>query len=154
MKILVMSDSHGRVANMLSAASLEEPDVILHLGDNDKDCVDLISLYPDTMLRVVRGNSDFFSAGLDMDEFVLEGKRFFMTHGHLFGVKTGRARIIDAALHRNADVLLFGHTHIPYYSVSSSNLIMINPGSIGAGTENYAVLEIKNGAVNVELKTL
>ena len=33
MKLLVMSDSHGNVANMLQAVQRENPDRILHLGD-------------------------------------------------------------------------------------------------------------------------
>jgi len=138
---------------MMKAIEIEAPNVILHLGDNDRDCIDIASLYPDTMLRVVRGNSDYFSAGLDIDEFVLEDKRFLMTHGHLFSVKTGKARIIEAAINRNVDIVLFGHTHIPYYS-TNGNLIVLNPGNIGAGGENYAILEIKNGAVTHELKVL
>jgi len=153
MKILVMSDSHGSVSNMLLALRRESPDVILHLGDNEKDCTEIIHQEPDIMLRAVRGNSDFFSNGLDIDEFVLEEKRFFMSHGHLHGVKLNKARIIEAAINRNADVLLFGHTHMPYYS-TNDKLIIINPGSIGEGRANYAILEIENGVVKHELKKL
>jgi hypothetical protein len=93
------------------------------------------------------------SAGLDMDEFMLEGKRFFMTHGHFFGVKTGKSRIINTAVSRGADVLLFGHTHRAHYS-TRENLIIVNPGSIGSDEKTYAVLEIKNGAVSCELMNL
>ena len=153
MRILVMSDSHGSKNNMLDAIDLESPDYIVHLGDNDKDCSSIVSMYPHIPLRKVRGNCDRFSAELDMDEFVLESKRFFMTHGHLHGVKTGKSRILEAAINRGVDILLFGHTHIPYYSLLE-NLTVINPGSIGSGEKSYAVLEIKNGAVSCELKML
>ena len=153
MKILVMSDSHGSKNNMLNAVKRETPDWILHLGDNDKDCSDISLMHPDIPLRTVRGNCDRLSAGLDIDEFELEGKRFFMTHGHLFGVKSGKAKVINAATERGADILLFGHTHVPYYS-SADNLIVINPGSINSGGKYYAVLEIKNGAISCELKIL
>ena len=153
MKIIVMSDSHGSTNNMLLAVDLESPDMILHLGDNDRDCSSIISMYPHIPLRKVRGNCDRFSAELDMDEFVIEGKRFFMTHGHLFGVKTGKTRVIESAVNRNADVLLFGHTHVPHNSVAR-NLTIVNPGNIGEGGKTYAVLEIKNGTVVCELKGL
>jgi len=148
-----MSDSHGNKDNMLKAVALESPEMILHLGDNDRDCTAVECEYPEIPLRGVRGNCDWSSAGLDTDEFTLDGKRFFMTHGNLFSVKSGLARIIKTATGRGADVLLFGHTHIPHYSVSGS-LSVINPGSIGMGAKTYAVLDLKNGVVSCELKSI
>jgi len=82
---------------------------------------------------------------------VLGGKRFFMTHGHMYMVKTGYSSIIDYAACRGADVLLFGHTHVPYYSIWE-NLSIINPGSIGMGGKTYAVLDFKNGNLTCEIK--
>ena len=153
MTILVFSDSHGTKNGMLDAVQLESPSLILHLGDSIRDCTIINTAYPEVPLRSVKGNCDYGSAGLDMDEFVFGGKRFFMTHGHLFGVKTGKVSVINAATYRAADVLLFGHTHIPYYSVLE-NLTIVNPGSIGSGDRQYAVLEIKNGVILCELKRL
>ena len=153
MKILVMSDSHGSKNNLLDAVALESPEMILHIGDNNKDCAAIESLYPDIPLRSVRGNCDTHSAGLDIDEFVIDGICFLMTHGHLFGVKTSMKRITEYAASRNADVLLFGHTHIPYYSIDDG-MHVINPGSIRIGEKSYAVLVIKNGAVLCEHKKL
>jgi len=153
LKILVMSDSHGSKSNMFDAIKIESPDVVLFLGDNIRDCEDIESKYPKIMLRAVRGNCDQGYRGLDMDEFVLEGKKFFMTHGHLFSVKLGKTKIMDTATARSIDILLFGHTHIPYQS-EKDGLIAINPGSIGSDVKSYAVLEIKNGAVECKLKKL
>ena len=153
MKILVMSDSHDSRQRVLNAVALESPQWILHLGDNISDTVDIKLMHPDIPLRAVRGNCDRFSGGLDIDEFVLEDKRFLMTHGHLFGVKLGKTSIIQEAVNRGVDVLLFGHTHIQYYSVVD-NLTILNPGSLGSGDKSYAVLEIKNGVVSCELKSL
>ena len=152
MKILVLSDSHGSKNNMLDAVSLESPDMILHLGDCEKDCSVLALRYPDIPLRKVRGNCDRLSPELDTDEFKIEDKRFMMTHGHVYNVKIGNDRIIEIAGYRGADVLLYGHTHIPHHSVVEG-IEVINPGSIGSG-KSYAVLEVKNGAVSCELKTL
>ena len=153
MKILVMSDSHGNRDNMLDAVALESPELILHLGDHDRDCSCIEFEYPEIPLRSVRGNCDRSSAGLDMDEFAVSGKRFFMTHGHYYSVKTGKAKIVNAAVNWGVDILLFGHTHIPHYSVVD-NIAVINPGSIGSSSKSYAVLEIKNGAVSCELKRI
>jgi len=152
MKILVMSDSHGCKDYMLETVALESPEWILHLGDRVKDCIDVEFEYPDIPIRMVRGNCDPSSAELDVDEFTLGGKRFFMTHGHLFGVKTGKGRIVSTAVNRGADILLFGHTHVPHYSVAEG-FTMINPGSIGTGCKSYAVLDLINGDVSCELKS-
>lgn len=151
MKILVMSDSHGNKEALLKATALELPGLILHLGDHDRDCTVVEWEYPEIPLRCVRGNCDRSSSGLDADEFVLGGKRFFMTHGHMYMVKTGYSSIIDYAACRGADVLLFGHTHVPYYSIWE-NLSIINPGSIGMGGKTYAVLDFKNGNLTCEIK--
>jgi len=147
-----MSDSHGSKKNMFDAVEIESPDVILHLGDNIRDCYDVEALHPEIMLRSVKGNCDQGYPGLETDEFLLEGKRIFMTHGHLFSVKIGKKRILDAATARGIDILLFGHTHIPYHK-EKDGLLTINPGSIGS-EKSYAVLEIKNGVVECELKSL
>ena len=153
MKILVISDSHGAKNNIARAIALETPDAVLHLGDRVTDCIDAELEYPCIMLRSIRGNCDRSSAGLDIDEFVLGGKRFYMTHGHLYGVKTGYNRIIDAAIIRCVDVLLFGHTHIPYYSVIE-DIAIVNPGSIGEGTRSYAVLNITDKRITCEHRYL
>ena len=151
MKILIMSDSHGWNDAMISTVEYESPDMILHLGDKCTDCECLSRLFPEIPLRSVKGNCDGGSRGLDMDEFLLEGKRFFMTHGHLFGVKLSKMRIIDAAAKRDADILLFGHTHIQYYE-ENDGMIILNPGCIGLNIKSYAVIEINDGALVCELK--
>jgi len=148
-----MSDSHGSVSNIFDAIEIEAPDVVLHLGDYAFDCNDAGLMFPDVMLRSVRGNSDRRSPGLDIDEFLMDNKRFFITHGHLFGVKISKISIAKEAVNRNADVVLFGHTHNPFYSYNDG-IILLNPGSIGSGGKMYAVLELENGEVKHEFKHL
>jgi len=138
---------------MLQAAARESPELILHLGDYDRDCAAIEWDYPQIPVRSVRGNCDRSSSGPDADEFTLGGIRFFMTHGNLYSVKTGLSSIISYAASRGADAVLFGHTHIPHYSVKLDTTI-INPGSIGMGGKTYAVLELRNGVVKCELKSL
>ena len=119
MKILILSDSHGNVGAIMDALAKESPDMMLHLGDHDKDCAKAKVEYPEIQVRSVRGNCDISSFELDIDEFTIGGRRFFMTHGHLYGVKTEISPIISAAALRGADILLFGHTHIQYHDVVS-----------------------------------
>ena len=151
MRILVMADSHGNKNAIIKAVALESPELIIHLGDHDKDCSVIKLEYPEIPVRSVKGNCDLLSHGPDTDEFTLSGKLFFITHGNLYGVKTGFSSIINSACVRCADVLLFGHTHPPYYSVTE-NLAIINPGSIGMGRKTYAVLDLKNGGLTCEHK--
>jgi putative phosphoesterase len=149
MKIIVFSDSHGSVQPMLDAVFDENPDMILHLGDLARDCIRVRQTYPDIVLRTIRGNCDG-SAPADGDEFVTQGKRIFMTHGHLYGVKFGLGGVLNAAYVRSADVLLFGHTHMPLHE-TLDGLLVVNPGSIGMGKKTYAVLSIEHGAVDCRI---
>jgi len=151
MKVLVMSDSHENKNVMLMVVARELPELILHLGDCARDCAAIEAVFPEIPLRSVIGNCDRSFDGLDIDEFVLGGRRFFMTHGHLYGVKTGLTAIIEAAVCRGADVLLYGHTHIQDYFVRGG-LTVVNPGSVGLGERTYAVLDLKNGVVGCDIK--
>ncbi len=153
MKILVFSDSHNNKQAMLDAVLDENPKLILHLGDHAHDCDALLEAYPRIPLRAVRGNCDFRSNELDRDEFVIHDKRIFMTHGHLYGVKTGLGSVLNTAFSRRADILLFGHTHIPFCE-TVDDLLVVNPGSIGLGRKTYAVLEVERGTVECQIVEL
>lgn len=150
MKILVASDSHGNKQALLDAVDREAPHLILHLGDHDRDCDIVRSTYARIPLRAVRGNGDLRSMEPINDEFVLEGKRFFMTHGHQYGVKGSLDAVLNAAHLRRAHVLLFGHTHRPGVHMHEG-LLVINPGSIGLGAKTYAVLDIQHGAIQSKI---
>ena len=153
LKILVISDSHGNTNSILDAVAKESPEMILHLGDYDRDCSVIGWDYQKIPVRCVRGNCDRGSPGPDTDEFTLGGKRYLMTHGNLYSVKTGLSSVISFAVSRGADVLLFGHTHTPHYSVKHG-ITIINPGSIGMSGKTYAVLEDKDGGLICDIKTL
>ena len=150
MKILVFSDSHGNTPPMLDAVLKENPQLILHLGDHSRDSIKLLEAYPRIPLRAVRGNCDGMAAEPDSDEFVIHDKRIFMMHGHLYGVKLGLGSALNTAMLHRADILLFGHTHMPYKE-TVEGLLAVNPGSIGMGQKTYAVLEIEDGAVDCKI---
>jgi predicted phosphodiesterase len=56
----------------------------------------------------------------------IEGLRFAMIHET--GPATGRERRADLAF-PDADVLVFGHSHIPWDSTTPHGLRLLNPGS-------------------------
>jgi len=138
---------------MINAIMKESPNLILHLGDNSRDCNELKLKFPDIPLRSVNGNCDRTSPGEEFDEFTFAGKKFFITHGHTYGVKMSLRLIIDDALSKDVDILAFGHTHIPYYAVMGT-LTVVNPGSVGFLDATYAVLEIKDGVVTCDVKNI
>lgn len=152
MKILVLSDSHGNVENMKSAVEQEKPDMIIHLGDCQSDALQLKALYPDIPLEGVPGNCD---SSMDPAERVLmiEGKRVFILHGHTRGVKMMLFRLQMAAKEKEADLALFGHTHMVHYDYHNGVQYM-NPGSIGApghgNPPSYGVLYIEEGRVEIK----
>jgi len=155
MRILVLSDSHGAVETLAEIVGQCEADMILHLGDHARDCAIIRTRFPQIMLRAVKGNCDRLERELDTDEFVVEGKRIVMTHGHLFGVKNGLDRVRYFAESREADILLFGHTHVRYDSGDApGDIRLINPGSAGTGKKTFAALEIQHGEVICNFRQL
>jgi putative phosphoesterase len=153
MKIIVMSDSHGNTQALIDAVFDENPQLILHLGDYEKDCDKVRKVYPNIDLRAVRGNGDFRAREPAYDEFVVGNKRIFMTHGHLYGVKSSLDSVLNAGFLRGADILLFGHTHMPYYEVIDQ-MHVLNPGSIAFGAQTYAVLDIEHGVLRCRMTRL
>ena len=117
MKLLILSDTHGRVDRLAKVLKLHaDADAILFLGDGLSDIarsgIDIGKLF------CVRGNCDGFSVGSGIyspNELSLcfDGFNILMMHGHLHGVKSGIDRAVYYAEEKGADILLFGHTHIP-----------------------------------------
>ena len=146
MKLLVLSDSHKRMQYMYQAVEREKPDLIIHLGDHDRDAERLAEQYPEIPVWSVCGNCDY---GTGPERIVqdLEGVRIFATHGHTLMVKYGLLRATLAAKEEKANVLLFGHTHEALCDWHRG-LWYVNPGTCsGSGPVTYAVLELDRGSV-------
>ena len=61
MTILVLSDSHGNVGNMIRAVEQVQPDRVLHLGDCQRDLTALAGEFPALPMEGVPGNCDWGS---------------------------------------------------------------------------------------------
>ena len=97
----------------------------------------------------VLGNNDY--AVWDVPtrrEFVLENKRFLLTHGHLYGVKGSLAKLKQEATACCADICIFGHTHIPFLE-KQNGIWFLNPGS---ARSHYAIIETQGETVEIQLK--
>lgn len=148
MKALIISDSHGRANDVMDAVEQVKPDIVFHLGDGANDLRGLGLLYPDITLYQVGGNCDYSSNMELVRQVNMQGVRILMTHGHIFKVKQSIEKLVKEANGRNADVVLYGHTHVSYYE-ERDGLMIINPGSIGYSGK-YGVLTIENGKASFE----
>ena len=130
MKILVLSDSHGNVDNMIRAVERVQPQRVLHLGDCQRDLTALQAAFPGMPMEGVPGNCDWGSC--DQPERLLEigGVRIFALHGHTRNVKHSPMAAMYAAKEYGAQVLLFGHTHVPLVD-NDGSLLTLNPGAAG-----------------------
>lgn len=152
MKILVLSDSHGRLGLMLDAMEKEHPQRVFFLGDNYQDGQALANAYPDVPVDRVLGNCDF-CAGPDELLVEAEGVRFLLTHGHRYYVKSRTDRIVDAAKEKGAAVVCFGHTH-EALNMPERGVWLLNPGTAG-GIRNrpgYGVILVNDGTFRIDLK--
>lgn len=132
MNILVFSDSHKALGTMVDAVERLRPEVVLHLGDHLADAEDLEYVFPEVEFYHVPGNCDFFTTTQPSLTIELDGVRIFMTHGHLFGVKSQTDRLAAEARRVGAQIALFGHTHRPLLT-EEDGLWLMNPGACGAG---------------------
>ena len=113
MKILVFSDSHRSQSGMVQAIDEQQPDQVIHLGDLISDAEELSYFYPKLPICMVPGNCDGWTTVPSVKQITLQGRSILLSHGHLWGVKSGYEAAIAQARSAGADILLFGHTHQP-----------------------------------------
>lgn len=134
MRIVIVSDTHGRLGDLQEAVERSKPiDWLLHLGDieGQQDEIAQIVAMAGGKVAMVSGNNDFFSPLKKELELVIGGVRIWMTHGHQYGVYQGTGQIKNQGLLRNVDVVMYGHTHAPFLDIDEANHItVLNPGSV------------------------
>ncbi len=150
MRILVLSDSHGKASRLEEIIeSQDDAKHIFFLGDVLRDAEYLEELYPDRTFYMVSGNCDFYSEIPSHRSATVAGKKIFFTHGHEYGVKSSDSHLLSYAKATGADIVLYGHTHIPNIRYEDG-LYLVNPGSVGRGRENgdtFAYIDIVDGGV-------
>lgn len=149
MKLGVISDSHGDVYRCeMAIKKMEDVDYLIHLGDYCRDA-EKISKELKRDIIYVKGNCDF-SSSADTDRVIeVEGRKFFITHGHKYNVKSDYLGLYYKAEEIGADAVLFGHTHSAKV-FEQNGILFINPGSISRprnGIETYAVITIDGGSI-------
>lgn len=130
-RILIFSDTHGDINPCLEVIrSFGHTDAIIHAGDYARDAEELEYIYPDIPLYYVKGNNDIFSRAPSHITVLIGGKRIYLTHGHEQNVKyeSNYSTLRAAAEKANSDLVIFGHTHVPYTSYDGG-MTVLNPGS-------------------------
>ena len=150
LRILIMSDSHGRNENVeLAIAQVREEigefQMLIHLGDvGDARVIESLAGVP---CYIVRGNTDYDAKLLNANVIEAGGHRIFATHGHLYQVDMRLDLLRFAALENDCDIAMYGHTHVTYLEEDPDDVTILNPGSISKPRQadhryTYMVMEI------------
>ncbi len=157
MKIIVFSDSHGELNAMIYTLESEKPDMVIHLGDLLNDSIELKNMFPEISFELIKGNYPFYNKEQFKSEktFEIDNIKFFITHGHKYSVKHSLDILVQKGMNENADIILFGHTHISYIN-NKNGVWVINPGSINTQYtrdrfSSYAKILIENNEVTCEI---
>ena len=92
------------------------------------------------------GNNDWGLA-LDRELMIQIGKyRVMVTHGHHYSVYYDLSALAQVAKDKGADVVMFGHTHVPAIE-RIDGITLVNPGSLTLPRQygrvpTYAFMEI------------
>ena len=129
MKILIVSDTHGRLTNLEKILKKTGPiDRMIHLGDVEGDEANIRSLVR-VPVDMVAGNNDYFSALPSEMKIELGTHKALLTHGHHYFVSMGHEMLREEAKKRGVDIVMYGHTHRPCLE-RSRELTILNPGSL------------------------
>ncbi len=154
MKVLIISDTHGKIDNVQMILERTIPlgvGAVLHCGDYVSDARLLQKFYPNIEINYVYGNCDVGFGGAYSEVVTIEEVSFFMTHGHRYGVKWGEYDdlLIDAIAHE-AQVAVCGHSHCAHIQ-RKDGVLLLNPGSITQPRDgrypSYAIIEVKEGKI-------
>ncbi|MFH9225344.1 metallophosphoesterase family protein [Streptomyces lydicus] len=133
MRLLLLSDTHlPKRAKALPPQLLDDlprADVVVHAGDwVDTATLDLLEARAQRLIGVY-GNNDGPELRARLPEVAyaeLDGVRLGVVHET--GPAQGRERRC-AERFPDLDVLVFGHSHIPWDSLADGRLRLLNPGS-------------------------
>lgn len=148
MKVLVISDSHGNVANLKHVIGFVKRigiGAIIHCGDWDTvESVEVV-IASGIPLYTVLGNADVREDVIQ--ELKVKSEKF--TEDYLeVGLGNKKVGVIhDISFIPKVDVLFCGHTHQQYESIIDG-LEVVNPGALEQGI-NFAIYDTESGKIEL-----
>ena len=166
MKFVIASDLHGSAfwcEKLLALAEKEQPDQLILLGDilyhgprNDlpdmyapKQVISMLTCWKDKIL-CVRGNCEAevdqmvlpFPCMADYCELIVDGKRWFVTHGHRYNPEN-LPNLPEGSL------FFYGHTHVKL-DQTVQGIRCLNPGSVSIPKDgSHSCMIYENGKIRV-----
>lgn len=134
MKIAVLSDTHmpkkGKQLPEVVVNGINDADLIIHAGDwtsldvyeQLQEIAPVIGIFGNVDPPEVR------SVFQEKRIIEAEGFRIGVTHGHIGKKKKTPERAFEAFQQKKLDLIVFGHSHIPYSQMQEGTLLF-NPGS-------------------------
>ena len=125
-----------------------ESDYVFHLGDFYDDFVDYAYALKDKAFQVY-GNCDYRAGETGAEKIVeIEGVKILATHGHLYGVKQSREKLIGRAEEVGATLVFYGHTHVAEI-YEKNGITLVNPGCLYeySPQKSFAYVVINNGKI-------
>lgn len=159
MKILVISDSHNVILDSQIEYIKKEGqfDILIHCGDKYNDAEKFAEKLSIERVLNVPGNCDYSVQGMEQTLIQeIEGKKFIITHGHLYHVKLYLNKLKDFAKKNKADVILYGHTHKAKNEIID-NILFFNPGSTifpKNGKASFGIIEITKSNINSRIVSI
>ena len=162
MRLIVLADTHWprRCLDLPAVVwdAVASADLVVHAGDwVEPGLLDRLEERSPALLACW-GNNDGPELRRRLPQVAraeLDGVRVAVTHET--GTATGREARVDRA-HPDVDLLVFGHSHIPWDSTTPGGMRLLNPGSPTdrrrQPTGTFLVVELAQGAVTATLHTV
>lgn len=152
MRGIVLSDTHlpkrGRWLPPRLVREIERADVVLHAGDfmTEEVVEDLLVLNRNLVAVVGNNDDEYIRRRFRRKEKIkLGGYTIGLVHGDGGAREQTAKRAYEAFHGEKLDVIIFGHSHLPYQNVYQG-LIFFNPGSPTdkrrSPSYSYGIIEI------------
>lgn len=155
----MLSDSH----NVIIESQIHEIkrqgkfDMLIHCGDKYNDAEKFAEKLNIESILSVPGNCDYNISNRELTIMpVIEGRKFIITHGHLYNVKANMRSLIEYSKKHKADIVLYGHTHRAHNEILG-NILYFNPGSTifpKNGQASFGIIELSEKTFNSKIMNI
>lgn len=141
MRYIILSDTHGNKKGVEKLLQTVEHDGVIFAGDGEGDFSNV-----NGNIIMVKGNCDFFSKLPQSVVTKINGTKVLITHGNMYGVKSGLGSLIAYAESEEVQLVIYGHNH--KQSLEKINgITYLNPGTFKKSStlkSSYAIIDFKD----------